>query len=1120
MGSLQDKKIIQSRIWRDPNPTPIPDCDYDYTYPISVFEAIKRNMDDNSPNLQDELDSIYRLINQKQDIIDMGIAGQVMTWTGVKGQIGAIDIAASINPDPIARSHRNLVSERAIGDALDTKVSLSLFNSHANDTSIHMTDVERVRWNAMTPMAQFQTHITNQEMHITDAERSRWNSKADQKEFEDHIYNRENPHNTTAHQVGTYSRKEIDDMLENMRSSFFNYLNISWDERNLQAELVKYHPANWNPNFVLSYSDPLPDVTNDDVVYFALKPATDHLVNETQDCIIYVKRPGLSWTETGFQSMNPGDLVISYPDTIMYVWTQGHFRKVFTGDVGDNISSGGVSDKVWKPQMTPDGVLFWTLEADTESPEPMVIKGQDGYTPQKGVDYFDGKDGKGVPTEGAPGDILVKVTGDDYDTAWKSIMDVLGDLLKDGLPTGAVKWEAIQGRPEWYDETGDNSDGFITQRAATNAIEKLKNRINQIFDILDGSSGLGKLNDTLFDHVNDFNNPHRVTPGAIGAVTIAAFADHINNYSNPHNVTAKLIGLGNVNNTSDLDKPISNATQDALDELMALIKAISKKLDESNYVTGGIWNNTDGILSLLMKDQSESKVPIPIYDVFKTMFYDAINMDVVVVFPNGSEHRIDMSDLSRQYSEGTTKNIQVTIENNNIIKASIIPGSIGEYEIEPSVHLRNSPTTTTQPVSDKSNRIATTAYVGGQVIDNLISYESDRPLSANMGRILNQRKADIQDIIDVIYDLPELDVIDNLETHFTDKALSANMGRELYETKAPLVHTSPSGSTFGRATINLFGHARASDVDPLMDGDVFRGTDDGYYARADHRHPTDVSRAPMHWPDVGHNQYELTGKPCTVTPPDDSNDHQIANTEWVRRNAVGTVKGECYSSKTNPKKVASLRSTYCNPVVFLRQIGSAASITFSEEDRSGSEPTELDVEGTGSAIILFAGVPLTNGMLGKNHEHLFIFDGEYWRLINPVPGTGIGGPDGIIIGPSGTDPDEDVPEVIINKQSGHNGLTIKADGREDKNGQVERVWFSINFSPKVTDVEVTLSDFTDCFSARMGDGTYIMLSKPTVIECTRSTCVVQFNMDKFYPSDSPCQLIYRSNKAWINIKET
>ena len=50
---------------------------------------------------------------------------------------------------------------------------------------------------------------------------------------------------------------------------------------------------------------------------------------------------------------------------------------------------------------------------------------------------------------------------------------------------------------------------------------------------------------------------------------------HKNNESNPHNVTKTQVGLGNVDNTADLDKPVSNATQSAI------ITANSGKADKS-----------------------------------------------------------------------------------------------------------------------------------------------------------------------------------------------------------------------------------------------------------------------------------------------------------------------------------------------------------------------------------------------------------------------------------------------------------------------------------------------------------------------------------------------------------
>lgn len=52
----------------------------------------------------------------------------------------------------------------------------------------------------------------------------------------------------------------------------------------------------------------------------------------------------------------------------------------------------------------------------------------------------------------------------------------------------------------------------------------------------------------------------------INAVKVGNYDAHLIDHENPHQVTAAQVGLGNVDNTADLDKPISTATQDALDE--------------------------------------------------------------------------------------------------------------------------------------------------------------------------------------------------------------------------------------------------------------------------------------------------------------------------------------------------------------------------------------------------------------------------------------------------------------------------------------------------------------------------------------------------------------------------
>lgn len=73
--------------------------------------------------------------------------------------------------------------------------------------------------------------------------------------------------------------------------------------------------------------------------------------------------------------------------------------------------------------------------------------------------------------------------------------------------------------------------------------------------------------------------------------------NHIANTNNPHNVTATQVGLGNVDNTSDADKPISTATQEALD-LKANIADLGTAAytDSTDYATAAQGTKADSAL--------------------------------------------------------------------------------------------------------------------------------------------------------------------------------------------------------------------------------------------------------------------------------------------------------------------------------------------------------------------------------------------------------------------------------------------------------------------------------------------------------------------------------------------
>ena len=894
MGQLRNKRVEYIRAWIDPTSpeSPIPSLDYDYIYPVTVYEAVQRSLQD-SVTLEDEISAIYRMIADKQDIVEATNVGSLMVWSNTKGHIGDMPLAKTIATDASDRSHNKVPTERAVGLALDLKVDASSYNNHVRNANIHITESERDIWNSMTPLSSFREHSEDDTIHITNDERVYWNAKADQSDFSDHITNFNNPHAVTAHQTGAYTRKEIDDMFESMRTSFFNYRNIEYDDRNNTATLVQYNDTGWNPNYILNYGDSLPEVTDQRLTYFALKPATDYSSNESQDCIIYIKRPGSNWQECGLETMEPGDLIIRYPDSSMFVWMSGRFTTPFSnGESGTAIDG---SSALWKPVLSESGVLTFVLSTDSNPPDPMMIIGPAGHTPIKGVDYFDGMAGIGVPTGGNSGDIIVKSAGEDYETEWVSFGDYINNYFEDGLPEGIINWNNIGNKPTLYQTFGDDESGIVSQKAITEKFNEVNQAIENALSGFGSTGGIGGISSELNSHIEDYNNPHRITPEKIGAVTNTAFMDHTQDFTNPHNVTAEQVGLGNVDNTSDMDKPISRATLDALNVLDQKISQIVQ--NDENIVNNVQWDESTCTIKFSFRDGTDMDLKLPILEIFDTMEYDSINNELVLTLPNGTQNRIPVDSLITTYLGGRTDNIQVTIENGTI-KAEILDGSITGTQIADSVHLRNSPTTTTQIPADTSHKIATTKFVKDVVIDRLNSSEVDRPLSANMGRVLNETKVSLSEVLELLADTPLANIVDNLTTEDSFAALSANMGRELKLTTAPKVHTSTSGSTYGRASADVFGHARAGSIDPLMDGIPFKGTDNGYYARADHRHGTDVSRAPVNFPDVENGIYRLTGEPRSVEPPYNSNDDRIATTGWAMRKIAaiaGVAEGVDFS---------------------------------------------------------------------------------------------------------------------------------------------------------------------------------------------------------------------------------
>ncbi len=921
MGKRVETRIDTVRAWIDPeHEEQIPDLDYRVIHPVSEYDAIHQTEDETSPTLTDDLNQIKSDIGGKQDKLVGGTAGDLMTWRS-DGEIGSTPIATAINNDETAQSNQKVASERAVGQALKLKTDQSSFNAHIKDPNLHITEEERDKWNSMADGSALTEHVNNHDIHTSLEEKTKWDNKADAAALAQHVNNTANPHRVTANQVGTYSAGEIDKFFQSIREAFFNYKQIEYTSRTDTAVLVEHADDLIDPNYILQYGESLPTVTDTTLQYFAIRPVTDYSTNKSNEVIIYLKEPGLSWREVGLVEMSNGDMLMRSADDAMHVWTKGRFLIIQTGTPDEDQST-----LMWRPVISPTGVLTFVRSSETTPPDPINIKGEAGYTPQKGVDYFDGMNGIGIPDGGNDGQFIVKASGYDYDTRWMTFAQFIDTYVsEEDLPLLLSDWNNIKNKPTLHQDFGSDTHGFISQSALTERFQK----VDQSIDSLEKAIGQG-VQEELNSHKANYNNPHRVTASQVGAATLTEFQQHAGNKNNPHQITPEQLGLGNVDNTSDANKPISIRTQKALDAINEVIEEIRAQISADNMVTSVQWIKTTTTLVFGFANGDDLTVVFPIADVFNTMHWDEETNELVFTLPDGTEHRVSITNMITKYTGDKSTNIKTTVTDDGKILAEIIPNSIDGTCLKEDINLRGNPSTNTQPIGDNTKKLATTEFVNRQTYDGLDSYDQLRPLSANMGRILNAEKTSVQDVLYIIENTPLLNIVDNLTSTDPYASLSANMGRQLNLIKADKVHTSSSGATFGKASSQLFGHARAGSISPLMDGTADPGTDDGYFARADHRHPSDDTKAPLYWPKGA--GYKLEGDVRAETPPEDSNDDHIATTEWVQE----------FGIDSNRRAIRAHIDDHENPHhVTLEQLGAASAENVSSHLADRQNPHQV-----------------------------------------------------------------------------------------------------------------------------------------------------------------------------------
>ena len=152
---------------------------------------------------------------------------------------------------------------------------------------------------------------------------------------------------------------------------------------------------------------------------------------------------------------------------------------------------------------------------------------------------------------------------------------------------------------------------------------------------------------------------------------VTTFDNHIVNKENPHGVTKEQVGLGNVDNTSDLDKPISTATSIALENLTKVIPTdINAK---SQFFYADLILEHDGkeitgqkklakIPAWKLLDNAD--YPIPLKKFMKAQFIEIINLGINgnIFFPLTSDENVVFLKRKKDTNDWYSFDVDTTVK--------------------------------------------------------------------------------------------------------------------------------------------------------------------------------------------------------------------------------------------------------------------------------------------------------------------------------------------------------------------------------------------------------------------------------------------------------------------------
>src|SRR5690554_6643611 len=206
---------------------------------------------------------------------------------------------------------------------------------------------------------------------------------------------------------------------------------------------------------------------------------------------------------------------------------------------------------------------------------------------------------------------------------------------------------------------------------------------------------------------------------------------HIEDVDNPHAVTAEQV---DTYNKTTIDNKDANTLQSAKDYTYSKVDIDNKdtaimnkanNLEDANMLKDVSYNNVNGVLTFTKYDDTTKEIDLPLEYLVESGYYDEVANELVLVLATGSEIRIPVGNL---LTDLDAHNIRFNGSGTNyLVNKNDVESAVKEIDTRVKVN-----------ADDVALKVNT-----NDIVNDLLSTDVDKPLSANQGKVLQDTKANI-----------------------------------------------------------------------------------------------------------------------------------------------------------------------------------------------------------------------------------------------------------------------------------------------------------------------------------------------------------------------------------------